>query len=207
MPSFNSNTLLEELHNDVNALLTVTHTRIRPQPHAALLQQPQPGSWSVVQCLEHLNSYGYFYLPRLHEAISEGESKSLPAKPVFKSSWLGNYFTNLMKPKESGALRSKMQAPAGHRPVEQQDPETVIHAFISQQEQLLELLQRAQKVNIEKLRVATSLTSLLKLSAGDTFRFLIAHEQRHMLQALRAMIVASADSYTAVSMQSIAVNS
>lgn len=203
MPSFNSHTILQDLRNDVSGILNVTSTRIQPQPTAVLLHQPAPGSWSAVQCLEHLNSYGHYYLPALHAAIRKGEQDQLHVKPIFRSSWLGNYFTNLMKPQENGALRGKMQAPKGHRPVLQQDATTVITEFIRQQEQLLELLARAEHVSIGQLKVPTSLSKFIKLSAGDTFRFLIAHEQRHVLQALRAMHVVTGDAVTAISMQSI----
>jgi phosphoglycolate phosphatase-like HAD superfamily hydrolase len=119
MPTFNSQTILEQLQGDVNSLLNVLHTRIMPQPRAALLRQPAPGSWSVIQCLDHLNSYGLYYLPQLEAALKKGEQLKLPAKPAFKSGWLGNYFTNLMQPQPDGALKSKMNAPKGHRPVPQ----------------------------------------------------------------------------------------
>jgi hypothetical protein len=206
MPTFNSDTLLQDLSNDVNGLLNVLRTRIQPQPHAVLLEQPAPGSWSVIQCLDHLNSYGHYYLPHLHNALSKGEQKGIPAKPLFRSGWLGNYFTNLMQPKPDGALRSRMQAPQGYRPVIQPDAELVITEFISQQEQMLELLRRAGSTDIGHFRIPTSLTRFIKMSAGDTFRFLIAHEQRHMLQALRAMLAYGGGGFTAVSMQYLTGN-
>lgn len=206
MPTFNAANLLQDLSNDVNNLLQVMRTRIEHQPHVVLLQQPAPGSWSVVQCLDHLNSYGHYYLPQLHKVISKGEQQSIPAKPLFKSGWLGNYFTNLMQPKPDGALRSRMQAPQGYRPVQQPDASLVIKEFISQQEQMLELLRRAEATDIGHFRVPTSLTRFIKMSAGDTFRFLIAHQQRHMLQALRAMLAYGGGSFTAVSMQYLTGN-
>lgn len=206
MPTFNASTLLQDLSNDVNNLLHVMRTRIQPQPHAVLLQQPAPGSWSVIQCLDHLNSYGHYYLPQLHKVISKGEQQGIAAKPLFRSGWLGNYFTNLMQPKPDGALRSRMQAPQGYRPVPQPDAALVITEFISQQQQLLELLHRAGSTDIGHFRVPTSLTRLIKMSAGDTFRFLIAHQQRHMLQALRAMLAYGGGAFTAVSMQYLTEN-
>ena len=204
MGAFNSKTLLQELHNDVSSLLNVLNSRIMPQPRAALLQPPAPGSWSVIQCLDHLNSYGLYYLPQLKAALDRGEHRGFPAAATFKSGWLGNYFTNLMQPKPDGALKSKMQAPKDHRPTPQPDAEKVLAEFTAQQEQLLRLLERAQRTNIGRVRVPISLTKLIKLSAGDTFRFLIAHEQRHILQALRALLVATGNNNTAVSMQYLA---
>lgn len=203
MPSFNSHTLLQDLRNDVNAILNVTHTRIKNQPDAANLQLPAPGKWSAAQCLVHLNGYGRYYIPQLQAALQRGEQKHLAARPVFRSSWLGNYFTGLMKPQEDGALRSTMQAPKGYRPAPEADAQAVIAEFVQQQQQLLELLDRAEKVDIARLKVPTSLSKFIRLSAGDTLRFLIAHEQRHILQALRALRVATGNSATAISMQSL----
>ncbi|WP_346317252.1 DinB family protein [Chitinophaga sp. YIM B06452] len=201
MPVFQAATLLQNLRNDVNGLLHAAREKIAGQPRAILLQQPAPGSWSAAQCLDHLNGYGRFYLPALEQAINKAEKNNWTALPQFRSGWLGNYFANLMQPKPDGALRSKMSTPKGHRPTPQLDPGAVLAEFISQQEKMLSLLQRAAKINITRLRVPTSLSSLLKLNAGDTFRFLIAHQQRHMLQALRAVNSATGSTQTAVTMQ------
>lgn len=206
MPSFNNDTLLQALHQDVSALLNETHTRFGTVSETMLLHQPAPGSWSVAQCLDHLNGYGHYYIPRLREAIVKGEQRQLKARPVFRSSWLGNYFTNLMKPEADGSLRGKMKTPKDHRPPPQPDAKAAIAEFVSQQEQLLELLTRARNVDIRRLKVPISLTRFIRLSAGDTFRFLIAHEQRHILQAVRALHVATGKSPAAVSAQSLSGN-
>ncbi|MGX5818374.1 DinB family protein [Chitinophaga lutea] len=200
MPVFTTNELLKGLHEDVQAVRNVLHKQLLPQPHAALLQQPAPGSWSAIQCLDHLNGYGQFYIPRLRAALEKGAAQGVAAKPTFKSSWLGNYFTNLMVPKEDGSLRMKMQAPKGYRPVQQPDAEKTLQEFGRQQDQFLHLLQQASSTDIARVKVPTTLSSLLKLSAGDTFRFLIAHEQRHVLQALRAVLVAGGQNNAMVSM-------
>ncbi len=203
MPVFDSKILLQDLAGDVHRLLHTVKTQLASQPVSVLQQEPAPGKWSAVQCLDHLNGYGQFYIPRLEAAIAKGEQQQWHARGTFRSGWFGNYFTNLMKPREDGALRSRMKAPAGHRPPPHPNAPSTLATFIQQQEQLLQLLQRAEKTDIARLRVPTSLTSLLKLSVGDTFRFLIAHEQRHILQALRALLAVNGNQHTAVSMQFI----
>src|SRR6187549_3964551 len=67
-----------------------------------LATQPAPGAWSASQCLEHLNSYGRYYLPAIEKAIA----KAANHKPAlhFKSSWLGNYFYKLMLPENNGTV-------------------------------------------------------------------------------------------------------
>ena len=204
MPSFNSRQLLQNLQQDVSNLLHTLNSRIVAQPHASLLRPPAEGSWNVVQCLDHLNSYSRFYIPGLVRAIEEAEQRGLAATPNFKSGWLGNYFTNLMAPQPNGKPKSAMKAPKGHRPTLQPDVDVVLAAFAADQRSLLQLLSRAEHINIARVRVATSLTPLIKMSAGDTFRFLIAHEQRHMLQALRALLTVTGNNHTALSVQSLA---
>ncbi|MCG2614709.1 DinB family protein [Terrimonas sp. NA20] len=176
MKLFNSNTLIDQLQANTRQLIA-TATFLKNEDPGVLLQQPGPGKWSVIQVLEHLNSYSDYYLP----ALQTGLSKNAPATLDFKSGWLGNYFTNSMLPKE-GEVRNKMKAPKNHRPSFHADAKPVIEKFLQQQHQLLGLLEIARQKNIGKIRIPISLAKFIKLKAGDTFRFLIAHEQRHFVQ-------------------------
>jgi len=128
--------------------------------------------------LEHLNSYGYYYLPAIKSSLQQDK----PATAFFKPGWAGDYFTKIMKPTEEGEIRMKMKAPKDHRPAPSLDIKTVLDEFIRQQHALLDLLESAKSKNIGSIRTPISLTRFIKLKVGDTFRFLIAHEQRHFVQ-------------------------
>lgn len=185
MKTFDRLQLIYALQTDVVRIETAIKEQLSGLTPSVLLQAPEPGKWSIAQCLEHLNGYGRYYIPHLEAAISKGEQLKAIAPATFRSSWLGNYFTNLMKPKEDGTLKSKMQSPKDHRPAPALDAAAVLQESLHQQQQLMRLLQRAEKINLQTLKVPISISRWIKLSAGDTFRFLIAHEQRHILQALR----------------------
>ena len=60
--------------------------------------------------------------------------------------------------------------------------------FIDQQEELLQLLQAATSVDLNKNRIPISIAPVIRLKFGDTLQFLVAHIHRHMLQAERAVI-------------------
>ena len=147
-------------------------------------------SWSVLECLEHLNLYGRFYLPEIEKRIAEQLSLSSPSVPlrrgkkesVFKSGWLGNYFANSMLPKEK---LNKMKTFKNMNPLNSKLDKKVIDEFISQQQEMLRLLGESRKVSLNKTRTAISISKLIKLKLGDTLRFVIYHNQRHMVQALR----------------------
>ena len=57
----------------------------------------EQGSWSILECLEHLNLYGDFYIPEIKRKI---ESANTQPKENFKSGILGNYFAKSMLQRE-----------------------------------------------------------------------------------------------------------
>jgi hypothetical protein len=156
-----------------------------------------PGKWSVAQILEHLNSYGRIYLPQIDKAISSSQSKR---EAWFNSGYLGNYFTNMMKPKDVFDVKNKMKAFKAHTPENKLNPGKVLDEFVEQQHKLLQLLEMAKQKSLNSIRIPLSVTKLIKLKLGDTFRFLIGHEQRHFVQARNAIktIGLSTDKFPAI---------
>ncbi|MGC4037437.1 MAG: DinB family protein [Chitinophagaceae bacterium] len=182
MKSFDSRLLLEQLQADTRQLLLAA-TYLQKEDPEILLNAPAPGKWSVTEVLEHLNSYGRYYLPAIEKSLQQNK----PAKERFKPGMLGNYFTKIMKPGVGGKIANKMNAPKNHRPAADLDIKPVLDTFISQQTQLLELLETAKQKNIAAIKTPISISKFIKLKVGDTFRFFIAHQQRHFLQIANAI--------------------
>ena len=106
---------------------------------------------------------------------------------TFTPGWLGNYFVKLMQPQQDGTAKKKMKAPANARPVPALDPKAVLNEYMAGQRRLCDLLTEAKQADIGGIRVPTSLSSLIRLKMGDTFRFLIAHQHRHTNQMKRTL--------------------
>jgi uncharacterized damage-inducible protein DinB len=100
---------------------------------------------------------------------------------------LGNYFTRMMLPQNVMGATNKMKAPKGYRPELVQDATKVLEEFLAHQNKLLQLLELSRQQDLNSIRIPVSITKMIKLKLGDTFRFLIAHEQRHMVQARNAV--------------------
>ena len=177
MKKIQSQLLINELEAATRKCITEA-TYLKSTDPALLLDQPAPGKWSVIQVIEHLNSYDRYYLL----AIERSMQKDRPAKEFFKPGWLGSYFTKMMKPTDDGRVVNKMQAPSGHRPPAHLDAFPVISSFIEQQHYLLELLEKARAKDLGSIRVPISLAKFIRLKLGDTFGFLVAHKQRHFIQ-------------------------
>ena len=170
--------LLVDLANRTKQLIQEVET-FKDRPAAVLNYKQTAESWSVLECLEHLNLYGRFYLPEIAKRINESKQKS---EPVFNSGWLGNYFANSMLPK---AKLNKMKTFKNMNPLNSKLDKKVIEEFINQQTEILRLLEEARKISLNKTKTSITLSKLIKLRLGDTFRFVIYHNQRHMAQAQR----------------------
>lgn len=139
-------------------------------------------SWSTLECLEHLNRYGNFYIPEINRNIS---SAGKSTQSYFKPGILGNYFAKSMLPKEKP---NKMKTLKTMNPIQSQLNKDVIDTFIKQQEKMLELLEKAQDIDLEKTKTSISISKLIKLKLGDTFRFVIYHNERHIEQIKRILM-------------------
>ena len=182
MKKVNSQALLEQLEADTRQVILIVHYFLQEDP-GVLLQQPAENSWSAAQAIEHLNTYGRYYLPAIEKKLNLSH---LPANNTFKTGWMGNYFANLMLPRD-GRVVNKMKTPKNYRPPLVVDSKKVMDEFLAQQQLLLKLLEKAGQTNIGKIRVPISLTRFIRLKLGDTFRFLVAHHQRHIIQAQKAI--------------------
>lgn len=58
----------------------------------------------------------------------------------------------------------------------------VIDVFLNQQLQLIDLLNKSKKVNLTKEKVKITLTKWIRLRLGDTLKFVIYHNSRHLFQ-------------------------
>lgn len=143
--------------------------------------RPDELKWSALECLEHLNLYGDYYLEEIERAIRASKH---PSDPEFKSGIMGNYFAKMMLP---GEKTKKMKTFKDKNPIGKKLDKSTITRFIRQQQKLLELLARATKVSLTNTKTGTSISSYIQLKLGDTFRVIIYHNQRHIEQAKKVL--------------------
>jgi hypothetical protein len=147
-------------------------------PLEQLNYKSSDSDWSVLECMEHLCLYGKFYLPEIERRMMKGAAVT---KTHFKSGWIGNYFVNMIKATNTKKIKAtKPMNPAGS----ELDFSTLT-LFSTQLEWLDVLLVKAKKVNLTKVKTAISLSKFIQLRLGDTLRFLVYHNERHILQAQR----------------------
>lgn len=134
-------------------------------------------SWTILECLEHLNLYGDFYIPEISKQIEKSKTKS---EKYFKAGILGNYFAKMMQPIE---FKKEIKTFKDKNPIGKQLDKSTITRFIKQQEQIILLLNASRNVDMNKIKTAISISKWINLKLGDTFKVVIYHNSRHILQA------------------------
>ena len=186
MPKYSSHLLLSQLQNQTSQFLDLAISEWQMLPHTTFARKPSPESWSANECLQHLNSYGDFYLPAIKNAILTTENHT-PANVVFSPGFFGNMFTKMMMPATEAKPLKKMKAPKPHAPTAILPSHEVIATFIDQQEQMLQWLEKAKSLDLGSIRVPISISRFIKIKLGDTFHFLVMHNLRHVIQAQKAL--------------------
>lgn len=173
-----NNLLIEELLA-TTAWSTRTVEKLKELGVDRLNAKSSPSDWSALECIEHLNLYGNFYLPVIEEAIlSHQPNKTLT---LFRSGFIGDYFVNMIRVKP-GEMK-KMSTTKDKNPLGSILTVTTVDRFLKQQHLLKALLEQATYTDMTKLRTPISITKMVRLRLGDTLRFMVYHIERHVIQA------------------------
>lgn len=145
--------------------------------------QPSPERWSVADCIEHLNVTEEQILPVLTRTIQEAQ-KSRDPQPLlperFRHGFVGNFLVRMLEPPPRWRLRAPgpYQPAAGERSFEE-----IRTRFADLHDRLLEQVDASRGLHLARVKMASPFARLLRLSLGQWFAFLAAHDRRHLWQA------------------------
>jgi hypothetical protein len=146
-----------------------------------LYWRPAADSWSIGECLHHLAVTNETYTRRIGRVLATARPQ--PAKSPLTYGLFGNWFIRFMEP----PVRRKVRAPAVFLPPPE-DPEfDPLSAFHESQDRLLDLLVRAADYDLQKIKVRSPASRLIRFNLAAAFAILAAHERRHLWQARNAL--------------------
>ncbi len=177
-----SEMLLNNLSKEVETIQNDVLNQFEKIPLEILNWKENAESWSIAECLEHLNIYSAYYLPAIEMQINQARKDSENLKREAKSTWFGKFSIKSIDP-----ANVKKQKTLKHlNPSNSQLEANVVKRFQDNQTKLLKLLKEAKSINLNKVKIPVEFFKLVKINAGDCFQFLIAHEKRHIIQATNA---------------------
>ncbi|MEQ7798646.1 DinB family protein [Pedobacter sp. ASV1-7] len=152
-------------------------------PEEILSKRPVTGGWTAFECIEHLNIYGRYYLPKVKSGLSSAPDKE---DSMYKSGLMGNYFVNIMRPFPHGKKMSTLK---------KTDPKfqvldiSAVQEFRNQLLELQELIQISGGKDLRSKKIPMSIFPILKLQIGDILQMVIYHNGRHLDQAQRVLSI------------------
>jgi hypothetical protein len=185
MTAINKKTFLTGLHDRI----TIIRNNLAPflqLTNEQLNWKPAPDKWSIAAVFEHLNITHGIYIRYINQSLS---SAPVNGRVFFKPGWLGELAYKIIMPREDGSV-FKLKAPvflqAGPGMPE---GKLVLQHFMRQLDELEHILELSAYVDLQKIKIPFSFTHLLKLRLGDNLRFIVAHNERHLLQAQKILVL------------------
>lgn len=172
----------EELLRDSNLVGHYINEEIKSLEINQLTWKPTPEQWSLVEVVDHLNLIYDKYLTHMKLAIDQAPTLVNNRSQKKKTTILGNLSVYSMKPKKQ-VVRFKMKTFDFFDP--RQDPKTVkdiFETFARNKGAFNELIKTARLKDVESVKIPTSLGSRIRFYIIQCMEFIIAHEQRHLIQ-------------------------
>jgi hypothetical protein len=149
---------------------------------AQLLSRPAPGKWCIAEIYTHLNLSMDQTVRNILSRITLAPDHSTD---VYHSGWLGDWLYGRIVPRPDGTV-FKLKAMAVHSPEGRElDAREALEAFQRHCDSLDDILRHVRTKDLQRIRIPFYLNGLISLRLGDMLRFLVAHGERHLLQAQR----------------------
>ncbi|HUE00688.1 MAG TPA: DinB family protein [Bryobacteraceae bacterium] len=141
--------------------------------------RPSAHSWSMAECLLHLNMVGDRCVHTLETTLADARARGRLGHGPFGYGWLGKWIMAHTEPPS----KHKYRAPRAFTPAHGQPITAVLPTFRHLQEQLSRQLEQASGLDLAHIRVPAPEARLLRFSLQLTFAWIAAHERRHLWQA------------------------
>ncbi len=145
-----------------------------------LVAEPSSGGWNLLQVIEHLNLIYALYLPNIGNAIDSCPDRSEPLDE-YKRTISGKMMIGGVKPRK-GKRKMRMRTFKFFTPANELEIDDVFRRFADNQTYFSNQIREARMKDHRKGKVVSALGPVITFQLGECFDFLLAHEERHLLQ-------------------------
>jgi hypothetical protein len=140
--------------------------------------RPAPDRWSIAECLDHLNN-GWRVLEKLDHKIAKASEQGVRGEGPYRHPLLGRLYVRFVEPPP----KIRVRAPKAFVPTPDQPLAAVAPRFLELQDEIIRRVIAADGLDLGGVRMSSPITRRFKMSLGQWFAFLAAHERRHLWQA------------------------
>lgn len=137
--------------------------------------------WSILEVVGHLNQVYELYSPNFIKVL-DSAPKSVDEVQKKQSTVLGKLSVYSMRPK-SGKRKYKMTTFKFFEPVTSAAaPYETIERFMNNKDLFNGFIKQARTCDLRGIKMPTALGKSIKFYIPEIFEFLLAHEERHLVQ-------------------------
>ena len=170
---------LEQLRREVEEASERARQLVAGLSDDQLRRRPQPGRWSVAECIAHLSMSAKVNLPRLDAALAEARERNLRGDGPFHMDFVGGLLKWSLEP----PYRMKVKTTAPFEPSDIGPVAQVLPRFLESQAELLARLERAAGLALDQVKITSAFNPKVRYNAFAAFHIMLAHVRRHLWQA------------------------
>ncbi len=175
-------TSLESLYQKSQDQYAYLLNLVDPLPSEMLVWKGNDKEWSVEEIIDHLSIVYSLYSPKLDKVINESEELISGVMSEYRKTLFGRLSIYSQRPKR-GKVKFKMKTFDFFEPkAKAGEGSRIIEKFKIDKQKFAEIIQLAKTKNLSKTKVSTALGERVKFYIPECFEFLLAHEERHLVQ-------------------------
>jgi hypothetical protein len=145
--------------------------------------RPDERSWSVAQCLDHLNVANRLYAESMRGAVEAAREKRATRRAPIRPGAFARWFIRTMEPPP----RRRLPAPRKIVPAARKKLAEVGEEWSRVQAQVRDLLVQAAPLDLNGTRFVNPFLPMIRFSVGTGFLVIEAHQRRHVWQARQVL--------------------
>ncbi|MEP7011527.1 MAG: DinB family protein [Acidobacteriota bacterium] len=176
---------LARLAAEVAEISAETETLCAGLSPAQLAWRPAPNRWGAADCFIHLTQAAEVFHPRFLSAIERTRAAGAKSRGAWNGTWAGRLFQAVSGSK----VRIPLPAPPALRVVAAAPPDAH-RRFLAREVELMEILRRADGLDLGFSTTGSPISRRLRLPLGDGLALVVGHARRHLEQARRVIQMA-----------------
>lgn len=156
-------------------------TALLDRPSGDLQWKPDESSWNAFEVAEHVWIMNEAYLQALDEAMLRADQTDETER--FRPGLFARLFISLVSPDP----KFKVKTIAATTPAPGSADRNSIRGLADQQDRLLDVISKADGVNLNATRLTSPFSSLIRFTIGEALTVIVMHQLRHMQQIRRLL--------------------
>jgi len=142
-----------------------------------LMRRPDPGKWSIAECLAHLNLTAETVQKFMARGIEQAKQEKKFGEGPFSIGPKGRLMVWIAEPPPKFRIR----APKNVRPpAAMGDPSQILPVFMKAQDEWERLMHEQEGLDLAKIKVGRG---AFRVRLAAALPWMMAHQRRHLLQA------------------------